>query len=129
MLMCRSRAKPSLVEAPCLKFPFRMPLGAPPPAPCILQTRFPRTAGPRQGSPVRLDLAPQRAAAFSRWVSKRAYFFGRMGLSHKHKADAGLTPFLALYEPADNLWQNPRQGFFVIYCNRLCSNPVDAART
>ena len=32
--------------------------GRPPPAPCIQQTRQPRTAGARHGSPVRFDLAP-----------------------------------------------------------------------
>src|SRR6267143_1602792 len=51
MFRSRISAIPSLVEAPCLKFPFRMPLGAPlPRPPCILHTRFPRTAGALQRS-------------------------------------------------------------------------------
>jgi hypothetical protein len=71
--MCRSRAKPSLVWVPVLKFPFRVPLGAPLPLapPCIRHVRRPRTAGPRQRSPLRLDRAEHLRAAFSREVSYR----------------------------------------------------------
>jgi hypothetical protein len=36
-LICLFRARPSAVKFPCLRA-FRLPLEAPPPAPCILQT-------------------------------------------------------------------------------------------
>jgi hypothetical protein len=52
-----------LVRPPLRKFPFCRPDGPPPPAPCIRQTRQPRTAGARQGFPVRFDLAPHRGAS------------------------------------------------------------------
>jgi hypothetical protein len=41
----------SFVRPPCRKFPFLFPSGAPPPAPCIRQTRKPFTAGARQRLP------------------------------------------------------------------------------
>src|ERR1700733_13433823 len=41
---------------------FRLPLGAPPPAPCIRQTLDPRTAGAWHLSPLRFDLAWHRNA-------------------------------------------------------------------
>jgi hypothetical protein len=44
------------VNSPCLRA-FRLPRGAPPPAPCIRQTLGPRTAGARQRRPLRFDLA------------------------------------------------------------------------
>jgi hypothetical protein len=50
------RAIVSAVNSPCLKA-FRLPRGAPPPAPCIRQTLAPRTAGAWHRSPLRLDLA------------------------------------------------------------------------
>jgi hypothetical protein len=41
----------------CEFMAFRLPLGAPPPAPCILQTSWPRTAGAWHGFPLRFDRA------------------------------------------------------------------------
>src|SRR6476646_9412880 len=55
----------SFVLAPCRKLPFLFPSGAPPRAPCIRQTRQPRTAGARHGFPVRFDLALQRGAPWA----------------------------------------------------------------
>src|SRR6266853_2293353 len=51
----------SAVLWPCRKA-FLLPIGAPVPAapPCILQRRFPRTAGDWQGAPARVR-APQRS--------------------------------------------------------------------
>ena len=46
----------SAVKPPCFKA-FLLPLGAPPPAPCIRQTLDPRTAGAWHRSPLRFDLA------------------------------------------------------------------------
>ena len=80
MFRCRINANPSFVKAPVLKFPFRLPVGAPPPAPCIRQTLFPGTAGPRHCSPERLERAEQRGAAFKRVMSNLDVFVGRMGL-------------------------------------------------
>jgi hypothetical protein len=60
-LICPFRASPSAVKFPCVRA-FLFPLGAPPPAPCILQTLCPRTAGDRQGFPLRFDLAWHRNA-------------------------------------------------------------------
>ena len=70
-LMRRLSSAISFVHEPCRYLPFRLPRGAPPRAPCIRQTCQPRTAGARQGSPVRFDLARHRGAALHR----------RMGLS------------------------------------------------
>jgi hypothetical protein len=90
MFRSRISAIPSLVKAPCLKFPFRMPLGAPlPRPPCILHTRFPRTAGALQSSCERFDLAPQRGASFRRETSNRD---GCMGLIRKYMGPRGLDP-------------------------------------
>src|SRR3954453_4255540 len=49
---------------PCFSA-LRLPIGAPLPAapPCILQRRFPRTAGDRHGFPLRVR-APHRGAGF-----------------------------------------------------------------
>ena len=44
------------MKPPCF-MAFLLPLGAPPPAPCIRQTLDPRTAGDRHGFPLRFDLA------------------------------------------------------------------------
>jgi hypothetical protein len=60
-LICFFRANPSAVNSPCLRA-FRLPRGAPPPAPCIRQTLWSRTAGDRQGFPLRFDLAWHRNA-------------------------------------------------------------------
>ncbi len=45
-LICLFRASVSAEQAPCFRA-FLLPLGAPPPAPCIRQTLAPRTAGAR----------------------------------------------------------------------------------
>jgi hypothetical protein len=55
-LICLFMARPSAVNSPCFKA-FPLPWGAPPPAPCIRQTLWPRTAGDRHDSPLRFDLA------------------------------------------------------------------------
>ena len=55
-LICLFRASPSAVKPPCFRA-FRLPLGAPPAAPCIRQTSDPRTAGAWHCSPLRFDLA------------------------------------------------------------------------
>jgi hypothetical protein len=52
----RRRSSDSHVKRPCFRA-FRLPLGAPPPAPCIRQTLQPCTAGDWQGFPLRFDLA------------------------------------------------------------------------
>jgi len=44
------------VNSPCVRA-YLLPLGAPPAAPCIRHTLCPRTAGARQRSPLRFDLA------------------------------------------------------------------------
>ena len=64
----------SKLRPPCRHLPLRMPVGAPPPAPCIRQTPQPLTAGALQGLPVVLAVAVQRGASFKRWA-------GCMGLS------------------------------------------------
>jgi hypothetical protein len=48
-------------KSPCLRA-FRLPLGAPPRAPCIRQTSRPRMAGAWHRSPLRFDLAQHRNA-------------------------------------------------------------------
>jgi hypothetical protein len=55
----------SCVRMPCRYCPLRLPVGAPPLAPCIRQTRHPRTAGARQRLPDRFDLAWQRGASWA----------------------------------------------------------------
>src|SRR5258707_1065368 len=55
----------SFVRPPCRKLPLLFPAGAPPRAPCIRQTRQPRTAGARHGFPVRFDLALHRGASWA----------------------------------------------------------------
>src|SRR5207249_929301 len=52
-----------ITTEPCFK-PFRFAIGAPPPAPCILQTLKPLTAGERHGCPVRFERALQRGARY-----------------------------------------------------------------
>lgn len=63
-IACRA-AIACAVYNPCRRA-FRLPGGAPPPAPCILQTVQPLTAGARHGLPDRFDFARQRGAWFIR---------------------------------------------------------------
>ena len=126
ILIWRSRAKPSLVLPPCLYLPFLLPEGAPEPTapPCIRHTDFPPTAGPLQRWPERFERAEQRAAAFSRWVSKRANLFGRMGLSHKNKADAAWTRILSPNKPASIFMEKIlRRHICEYFYSQLYSNP------
>jgi hypothetical protein len=66
----------------------------------------------------------QRGAVFSRRVSKRANFFGRMGLSHKHKTDTAWTGILAPYKPAYIFIDGNTPEYFCEYFySQLYSNP------
>jgi hypothetical protein len=63
-----SKAANSFSRAPCRQFPFRVPVGAPPKAPCIRHTRLPRTAGALQDSPDRFDVAVHLGAC-CKWLT------------------------------------------------------------
>jgi hypothetical protein len=72
----RLAAIASAVKRPCVRA-FRLPFGAPPPAPCILQTLDPRTAGARHWSPLRFDLAGHLdARRISKSMRLNSNFFG-----------------------------------------------------
>ena len=89
-LICLFSSSPSAVNPPCLRA-FRLRLGAPPPAPCIRQTLWPRIAGAWHGDPLLFDLAWHHNA---RRISKSMGLFSGFfvppsplgaGLSHMSK--------------------------------------------
>jgi len=54
------------------------PFGAPPRAPCIRQTRQPRTAGAPQRFPVRFDLAVHRGASWALCMGLMVFDFAQV---------------------------------------------------
>jgi hypothetical protein len=90
MFRCRINANRSFVKTPVLKFPFRLPVGAPPPAPCMRHTLWPLTAGARQRLPERFERAVQRGALLSRAVSNLTFFVGCIGLIAARQSERGL---------------------------------------